>query len=227
MADVLDHWRTTMPAVVEQLPSNVDELNAQIVAAAQPRRTVQHAGAEAGRNLAHIILGLGIGALVALHDVQRSVAWAARRRSTAVPSGSAKRSPRRVQPVAHFRDQHGPDWRLFSSRCQSPACICHWQRRWLPGVSRRPPPIVGNLISNSVIVVLSSAFHGRSRRCRSSSNVIHKLGNFLNAHSGAGPSACLGTADRDGCDGGRLRHAGLVAAPIYTRIDELLSRKLI
>src|SRR6266511_1012801 len=76
MADIIDSWRTALPAgVVELLPEDVDELNEAAVAWLRTHAgAVQHAGAETGRALAHILIGLGIGALVALHDMQPSEA---------------------------------------------------------------------------------------------------------------------------------------------------------
>src|SRR5262245_39764080 len=72
MADILESWRTVLPAwAVAQLPEDVDALRETAVAWLRAHAgALPHAGAEAGRTLAHIIIGLGIGALVALHDVQ-------------------------------------------------------------------------------------------------------------------------------------------------------------
>jgi predicted PurR-regulated permease PerM len=72
MAASLESWRTVLPAgVVEQLPEDVGELQATAVAWWRaPAGALQHAGAEAARTVAHLLLGLGIGAVVALHDVQ-------------------------------------------------------------------------------------------------------------------------------------------------------------
>src|SRR6185436_11970856 len=51
MADILDTWRTTMPAwIVEHLPGDVDEMKGQTVQWLRSHAgDLQHAGAEAGR----------------------------------------------------------------------------------------------------------------------------------------------------------------------------------
>src|SRR5262249_46586493 len=71
MADVLGSWRTTMPAwIVAYLPSDLDGV--QEVAVTWLREhggTVQHYGTEAGRVLAHVLVGVAAGALVALAAV--------------------------------------------------------------------------------------------------------------------------------------------------------------
>src|SRR5215510_7941458 len=64
MADILDKWRTTLPpSVIDQLPNDVDELKGAAVEWLRTHAgTLQHAGTEAGRVLAHILVGIGIGA---------------------------------------------------------------------------------------------------------------------------------------------------------------------
>src|SRR2546430_13552308 len=72
MADILERWRTVLPArVVPYLPEDVEALRATAVAWLRTHAgALPHAGAALGRTLAHILIGLGIGALVALYDTQ-------------------------------------------------------------------------------------------------------------------------------------------------------------
>src|ERR671930_2338133 len=72
MADILERWRTVLPAgVVAQLPEDVDALKETAVAWLRAHAgALPHAGAAAGRTVAHVLIGLGVGALVALRDVQ-------------------------------------------------------------------------------------------------------------------------------------------------------------
>src|SRR6266540_4178295 len=72
MADILERWRTVLPArVVAYLPEDVEALRATAVAWLRTHAgALPHAGAALGRTLAHILIGLGIGALVALYDAQ-------------------------------------------------------------------------------------------------------------------------------------------------------------
>jgi len=72
MADILEGWRTGLPAgVVEQLPKDVDALRETDVAWLRAHAgALQHAGAQVGRTVAHFLIGLGIGVLAALYDVQ-------------------------------------------------------------------------------------------------------------------------------------------------------------
>jgi hypothetical protein len=72
MAEILERWRTVLPAwVVAQLPEEVEALREALVDGLRAHASaLQHAGAAVGRTLVHILLGMTIGTLVALHDVQ-------------------------------------------------------------------------------------------------------------------------------------------------------------
>jgi predicted PurR-regulated permease PerM len=237
MADILDTWRTTMPTwVVEYLPGDVDELKGQSVEWLRAHAGfLQHAGTEAGRALAHILLGLVVGALVALHDVQR---------------------PETLGPLAHAFGERvsklGEAFRrvVFGQvRISAINTIVTglYLVVALPIAGIHLPfaktmiavvflvgllPVIGNLISNTIIVVLSLSV---SLKIAIISLVflvvIHKLEYFLNAH-------IVGTQVR--AHAWELLLAmllmeaafgisGLIAAPIYYAYlkDELVSRKLI
>ncbi|HSX76946.1 MAG TPA: hypothetical protein VLQ80_00025, partial [Candidatus Saccharimonadia bacterium] len=70
MADILDSWRAVLPASLsEYLPDDIDDLKDLIVEGLRGHAgAFQKIGAEAGRTGAHILIGLGIGALIALHE---------------------------------------------------------------------------------------------------------------------------------------------------------------
>src|SRR5262245_29693777 len=72
MADLVDKWHTVLPAeVVQYLPEDIDELRETLATWLRTHAgALQHAGAEVGRTFAHILIGLVIGALIALHDAQ-------------------------------------------------------------------------------------------------------------------------------------------------------------
>jgi predicted PurR-regulated permease PerM len=72
LADSVDTWRPLLPGfIADQLPADVEELRQAAVAWLGPHAgELQHIGAEAGRTLAHIFIGLGIGVLASLHDVR-------------------------------------------------------------------------------------------------------------------------------------------------------------
>ena len=120
MADSLDSWRAALPdSIADQLPTDVDELRQSVVAWLRPHAgQLQHAGAEAGRTLAHILFGMGIGALVSLYDVQPRASLGPPRNG---PS-RARRSPRRdlptrgVRPSAYLGCQHSSYGVVFVRR---------------------------------------------------------------------------------------------------------------
>src|SRR5262249_30057108 len=70
MADILDSWRAVLPtAVSEYLPEDIDDLKDLLVEALRGHAgALQKLGAETGRTGAHVLIGLGIGALIALHE---------------------------------------------------------------------------------------------------------------------------------------------------------------
>jgi predicted PurR-regulated permease PerM len=70
MADILDSWRAVLPASLSAyLPEDIDALKDLLVEGLCGHAgALQKLGAEAGRTGAHILIGLGIGALIALHE---------------------------------------------------------------------------------------------------------------------------------------------------------------
>jgi predicted PurR-regulated permease PerM len=237
MADIIDRWRTVLPAaVVDRLPEGGDELRDFAVTALREHAgALQHAGAEAGRTLAHIIVGLGIGVLAALHDVRN-----------AAPIGPlAQALEERVRRLGKaFQRVVFAQVRISAlnsilttvyllvvlpiAGVHLPLAKTMIALTFLVGLL----PVVGNLVSNTVIVILSLSV---SLPAAIGSLVfliiIHKLEYFLNAHI---------VGSRVHAQAWELLLAmlvmeaafgipGLVAAPIYYAYikDELMSRKLV
>lgn len=72
IADIIESWRTILPPwIVERFPDDVHALQAEVAQwLRQHAGELQHAGAALGRVIAYILLGVGIGALVSLYNVQ-------------------------------------------------------------------------------------------------------------------------------------------------------------
>jgi predicted PurR-regulated permease PerM len=237
MADIIDSWRTTLPAgIVEHLPADVDELKEAVVVWLRGHAgALQHAGAEAGRAVAHIVLGVGIGALVALHDVQSPEALGPLARALqnrAILLGDAFRrvvfGQVRISAINTLLTALYLVVALPLAGVHVPLAKTMIAVTFLVGLL----PVVGNLVSNTVIVVLSlSVSLSIAITSLVFLVVIHKLEYFLNAH-------IIGTQVH--------AHAwemllamlvmeaafgipGLIAAPIYYAYlkDELVSRTLV
>jgi predicted PurR-regulated permease PerM len=237
MADILERWRTVLPAsVVAYLPQDVEALRATTVAWLRTHAgALPHAGAAVGRTLAHILIGLGIGALVALYDAQ---------------------PPETFGPLAHALQERASRLgeafrRVVFAQVRISAVNAILTALYLivalPLVGVYLPlaktmlavtfvvgllPVVGNLLSNTVIVILSLSI---SLAVAIASLVflvvIHKLEYFLNAHLvGTQVQAhawelLLAMLVMEAAFG----IPGLIAAPIYYAYlkSELVSRKLV
>ena len=72
MTDSIERWRGALPDfIAEESPVDVEELRPAAVAwLGLHAGALKDGGAEAGRTLAHIFVGLGIGVMASLHDVQ-------------------------------------------------------------------------------------------------------------------------------------------------------------
>jgi len=237
MADILERWRTVLPArVVAYLPEDVEALRATAVAWLRTHAgALPHAGAALGRTLAHILIGLGIGALVALYDTQ---------------------PPETLGPLAHALQERASRLgeafrRVVFAQVRISAVNTILTALYLivalPLVGVHLPlaktmlavtfvvgllPVVGNLLSNTVIVILSlSVSLGVAVASLAFLVVIHKLEYFLNAHLvGTQVQAhawelLLAMLVMEAAFG----IPGLIAAPIYYAYlkDELVSRKLV
>ena len=237
MADILDRWRAVLPAaVLERLPADIDDLKDLLAEGLRGHAgELQKIGAVAGSISVHILIGLGIGALIALHDVHPSQ-----------PLGPLAQAlqERAVRLSEAFR-------RIVFAQVRISALNTLLTSLYLvvvlPILGIHLPlaktlitvtfvagllPVVGNLLSNTVIVIVSLSV---SLSVAVSSLVflvvIHKLEYFLNAYIvGAQIHArawelLLAMLVMEAAFG----VVGVIAAPIYYAYlkDELVSRRLI
>jgi predicted PurR-regulated permease PerM len=237
MADSLDSWRAALPdSIADQLPTDVDELRQSVVAWLRPHAgQLQHAGAEAGRTLAHILFGMGIGALVSLYDVQPRASLGPLATALQERAGRLGEAFRRVvfaQVRISAVNTLLTGLYLFVALplagVHLPLAKTMLVITFLVGIL----PVIGNLVSNTMIVVLSlSVSLSVAIASLLFLVVIHKLEYFLNAH-------LIGTQIR--AHAWELLLAmlameaafgmpGLIAASIYYAYvkDELVSRNLV
>lgn len=237
MADILDGSRARLPPwIAERLPASPAELRAT---AAEWLRlhagTLQTAGKQFGLGLAHVLIGLIIGAMVSLREAR---------------SGEA-RGPLAVALFGRARRVGDAFRRIVFAQVRISALntllTAIYLAAVLPLLGIELPliktmilvtflagllPVIGNLISNTVIVIVSLSYSGAAAIGSLAYLVlIHKLEYFVNAR-------IVGTRIR--ARAYELLIAmlvmeaafgipGLVAAPIYYAYlkDELASRGLI
>ncbi len=237
MADILDSWRAVLPAsLLESLPEDIDDLKDFIAEGLRGHAgALQKIGAEAGRTGAHILIGLGIGALIALHEVHSG--------ETLGPLAQSLQE-RAVRLSEAFR-------RIVFAQVRISALNTGLTALYLvvilPMFGAHLPftktmivvtffvgllPVVGNLVSNMIIVVVSlSVSLSAAIASLVFLVIIHKLEYFLNAHIvGAQIHArawelLLAMLVMEAAFG----LVGVIAAPIYYAYlkDELVSRGLI
>ena len=237
MADILDSWRAVLPAsLLESLPEDIDDLKDFIAEGLRGHAgALQKIGAEAGRTGAHILIGLGIGALIALHEVHSG--------ETLGPLAQSLQE-RAVRLSEAFR-------RIVFAQVRISALNTGLTALYLvvilPMFGAHLPftktmivvtffvgllPVVGNLVSNMIIVVVSlSVSLSAAIASLVFLVIIHKLEYFLNAHIvGAQIHArawelLLAMLVMEAAFG----IVGVVAAPIYYAYlkDELVSQRLI
>jgi predicted PurR-regulated permease PerM len=188
LADSLQSWREVLPtAVAEQLPASPEDLR-QMVIAWLPLHVgeLKQAGAEAVRVIAHIFFGLALGVLASLHEVKPHEP----------PKPLARALTARVERLGEaFRRVVFAQVRIAALNSVLTAL---YLLVILPSLDVHLPlvktmigftflvgllPVVGNLISNVAIVILSLS---ESVPVAVASLVflvvIHKLEYFLNAH---------------------------------------------
>ncbi len=237
LADILERWRTVLPAwVVAQLPEDVEALRETTVAWLRVHAgALQHAGAEVGRTLVHILIGLGIGALVALHDVQSPdplgpLAQALHARASCL--GEAFRrivfAQVRISAVNTLLTALYLVVALPLAGVPLPLAKTMLAVTFVVGFL----PVVGNLVSNTIIVTLSlSVSPAVAVTSLVFLIVIHKLEYFLNAHlvgtqvHARAWELLLAMLVMEAAFG----LPGVIAAPIYYAYlkAELVSRKLV
>lgn len=187
MADIIDSSRDALPEwIVATLPENADALREAIVDWLREHAPqVRLAGAEAGRALAHIIIGMVTGAILSLHEVRLSHAQKPLDRAL---SDRAARLGDAFRKIVFAQVRISAINTVFTAvylAVALPAFDVHLPLTktiivitFVAGLL----PVVGNLISNTVIVVLSLA---ASPFVALASLVflvvIHKLEYFLNA----------------------------------------------
>ena len=236
MADVVDAARSYLPAWVQpHLPANIDEW--QVVMAEWLRGNARHfsfIGQEAGLFLFHLIAGMIIGGMVALNpglqDAKAPLAAALRERVAFL--GSAFRrivfSQVRISALNTFLTALFIVIVLPLTGNPLPMTKAIIAVTFIAGLL----PIVGNLISNTVIVLISlSVSPAAAVGSLVFLIVIHKLEYFVNAQ-------IIGTQIRSRAWEILLAMlametafgiSGMVAAPIYYAYlkDELAAQKLI
>ncbi|HXS52038.1 MAG TPA: AI-2E family transporter [Usitatibacter sp.] len=237
MADILDQSRATLPAwVLSTLPSDTDAWREAVIDWLHEHAAeLRHWGGEAGRVTVHILIGFVIGAMVALREARAAPAGGPLARALG-------------ERAARFGDAFR---RVVFAQVRIAALNALFTAAYLlaalPLFGIRLPfaktlviltfvggliPIVGNLLSNTVIVVMSlSVSPALAIASLAFLVVVHKLEYFLNArivgrgiHASAWEllvamllmEAAFGVA-------------GLVAAPIYYAYvkDELAARGLV
>jgi predicted PurR-regulated permease PerM len=237
MADILDRWRAVLPAALsDYLPEDIDDLKDLIAEGLrQHAGALQKIGAEAGRIGAHVLIGLGIGALIALHEAHTG--------ETLGPLAQSLQE-RALRLSEAFRRVVFAQVRISALNT---SLTCLYLVVILPIFGVHLPltktmiavtffagllPIVGNLVSSTIIVIVSLSV---SLSVAAASLVflvvIHKLEYFLNAHivgvqiHARAWELLLAMLVMEAAFG----IIGVIAAPIYYAYlkDELVSRGLI
>jgi predicted PurR-regulated permease PerM len=236
-AEIVEAARASLPpALVDYLPATTDALHGKAVEWLHRHAgELQLAGKEAGRALAHVIVGLVIGALIALHEARpmlddrplaRSLVERASRLGNAfrnIVFAQVRISAVNTTLTAVYLMAVLPQLDIHLPLAKTMVAIT-----FVAGLL----PVIGNLISNTVIVVVSLAYSAPvAVASLAFLVVIHKLEYFLNARIvGARISArawelLLAMLVMEAAFG----LAGLVAAPVYYAYlkDELAARDLI
>jgi predicted PurR-regulated permease PerM len=237
MADIVDSSRGHLPVwLARELPTNADELKNDLVQWLREHAgELQSVGADVGRSFVHALIGMIIGAMVSLHE--------ARPTTTRAPLADAL-AARASRLGEAFR-------RIVFAQVRISALNTILTALYLlvvlPLLGVRLPftktliaitflvgllPVIGNLISNSVIVIVSLSHSlGVAIGSLIFLVVIHKLEYFLNARIVGGEikarawELLLAMLVMESAFG----IAGLIAAPIYYAYlkDELSDRGLI
>lgn len=187
MADIIESSRTVLPAwMLQYLPSNAESLKAAMAEWLRAHAgDLQGMGKEAGRALAHILIGMVVGAMVSLHEAQPIHLY--RPLSRALVERAARLSDAfrrivfaqvRIAALNTFFTWLYLGVALPLMGLHLPFTKTLIAVTFLAGLL----PVVGNLISNTVIVVVSLS---QSLQVAIGSLVflvvIHKLEYFLNA----------------------------------------------
>jgi predicted PurR-regulated permease PerM len=234
MADIVAGSRGTLPKwLVDQIPANPDDMRGAIVEWFRAHAAeLQSMGKEAGRVFVHALIGMIIGAMVALHE--------------ALPM--APRGPLAAELIEHISNLGDVFRRVVFAQVRisfiNTIFTAIYLEVVLPLFGVHLPftktmiavtfiggllPVIGNLISNSVIVIVALSYSaGVAVASLGFLILIHKLEYFLNAriigrqlgsHAWELLLAMLVMEAAFGI-------AGVVAAPIYYAfIKDELARK--
>ena len=237
LAEIIDGAKASLPAwVVEKLPEGADELKTMVVEWLKGHaRELQSTGKEISVGLVHVLVGMIIGAMVALHEARPL-------RDLGPLSASLQERAGRIAEA--FRRVVFAQVRISALNTVLTAIFLLVV---LPLFGAHLPltktmiaitffagllPVVGNLISNAVIVIVGlSQSLEIAMACLAFLIVVHKLEYFLNArivgsqiHARAW-ELLIAIVVMEAAFG----IAGVVAGPIYYAYlkDELTSRGLI
>ncbi|MDD4880377.1 MAG: AI-2E family transporter [Gallionellaceae bacterium] len=223
MAEILENSRESLPAwLVPHIPGSVEELKGFVVTWLREHAgEVQLIGKEAGLTLAHILVGLVIGAMVA---VQATVGTVAPRPLAAALSERAAKLAEAFRGIVFAQVRISLINTTFTAiylaavlplfGVQLPLTKTMIALTFVAGLL----PVIGNLISNTVIVVVSLAHSPHVALASLGFLVlIHKFEYFLNARIVGGRISArawellLAMLAMEAAFG----LAGVVAAPIF------------
>jgi predicted PurR-regulated permease PerM len=187
MADIIEGTRNALPAwLVESLPADADALRDALSHWLREHAPeVRLAGAEAGRVSAHILIGMVIGAMVSLREAVAAVEQKPLARALTERTERLGESFRRVVFAQIRISALNTAFTAIYLAALLPLLGVHLQfKKTLIAVTFVAGllPVIGNLISNTVIVIVSLS-HSLYIALASLVFliVIHKLEYFLNA----------------------------------------------
>jgi predicted PurR-regulated permease PerM len=237
MAEILDDVRAKLPAwALEGLPENVEDFNGAVAQSLREHATaMQEAGKGIGLTMAHVLIGMVLGAIVSLNAETEE---GGRQPFAAALVERARRVSQAFRSVVFAQVRISALNTLLTFlylMVALPAMGIH-----LPLVKTMVAitflvgllPVVGNLISNTIIVVVSLSFSfSVAIWSLAFLVVVHKLEYFLNARIVGGHihartwELLLAMLLMESAFG----IAGLMAAPIYYAYvkKELSDRRLV
>ena len=187
LVEAIDDSRSRLPAwIVDYLPTDAEDLRRDLVAwLREHASTVQGFGKSFGRGLAHILIGMIVGAMLALREATPISTRGPFSRAVAERAGRLAESFRRVVFAQTWIATINALFTWLYLGVALPAFGVDLPQvktlvlvTWVAGLI----PILGNLMSNTVIVAVSL---GHSLELAAISLlylvVIHKLEYFLNA----------------------------------------------
>lgn len=237
LAEIIETSRATLPRnVAEHLPANADDLKLAIVSWLRTHASdLQLAGKQTGRVVAYIVFGLIIGAMVSLHEARPLHAYRPLARALIERAGRFATAFRRIVFAQIRISALNTTFTAIYLMLVLPMLGIDLPLRktlvlvtFVAGLL----PVVGNLISNTAIVIVSLSHSlGVAVSSLVFLVVIHKLEYFLNARI---VSVRIKARAWEVLVAMLLMEAafgivGVLAAPIYYGYlkDELAARELI